>query len=244
MIYKLDRTSPKPLYLQLEEIIRNQIDNKELVIDQVIPSENELCNHSGLSRMTVRHVLTRLVNDGLLYRVPGKGTFVAAPKITTAPITQMGIREQLEAMGYETETTVVDKKLDKATRRIAENLKISEGDPVYYLERLRYANNEPLSLHATYIPVTLCSFLFEKDLEKEPLCDILDREYGIIAKRGEETLESIGTNERESELLEVKKDFHMLLLEYVMYSQNDVPFEFSKVIFRGDRIKLRFEFTR
>ncbi|WP_094546136.1 GntR family transcriptional regulator [Petroclostridium xylanilyticum] len=240
----LDRSSPKPLHLQLEEILRHKIENKELIPHQAIPSENELSRQFNLSRMTVRNVITRLVSDGMLYRVPGKGTFVTEPKITTAPITQMGIREQLEAMGYETDTAVVDKRVEKATKKIADFLNISEGDPIYILERLRYANNEPLSLHTSYIPAELCNRLFEKDIERIPLCNILDKDYKIVAKRGIETLESIGAGTRESKLLEVKKGFPLLLLRYVMYSQNEVPFEYAEVIFRGDRIKLKFEFHR
>lgn len=240
----LDRSSPIPLYLQLEEILKNKIENKELLPHQAIPSENELGKQFNLSRMTVRNVITRLVGEGLLYRVPGKGTFVAEPKITTAPITQMGIREQLEEMGYETETTVIDKKIEKATEKVSEILHIPIGAPVYILERLRYANNEPLSLHISYIPVELCSGLLEKDIESIPLCNILDSDYQIIAKRGTETLETIGAGPREAKLLEIKKGFPLLLLTYVMYSQEDIPFEYSKVVFRGDRIKLKFEFHR
>jgi len=240
----LDRTSPKPLHMQLEEILRNKIDNGDLSVDQMIPSENELSKQHNLSRMTVRNVIVRLVSDGLLYRVPGKGTFVASAKITTVPLTQMGIREQLVAMGYETDTTVVEKKIERASKRIAEYLEIAEDDPVYVLVRLRYVNSEPLSLHTSYMPVEKFNDLYQSNLEKEPLCYILDKRYGLIAKRGIETLESVGTDSRESKLLAVKKGFHILLLKYVLYSQYETPFEYSKVLFRGDKIKLRFEFYR
>ena len=87
----LDRQSPKPLYVQLEELLKKQIENEDLKASLPIPSENELSKEYGLSRMTVRSVLTRLVQEGLLYRVPGKGTFVSQPKITGKPLYQMGI---------------------------------------------------------------------------------------------------------------------------------------------------------
>jgi len=240
----LDRKSPKPLHSQLEEILRGQIEYGYLSVNQMIPSENELSKRFNLSRMTVRNAIVRLVSDGLLYRVPGKGTFVAPAKITTVPLTQMGIREQLVAMGYETGTMVVEKRIEKVSGKVADYLQLPENDPVYVLVRLRYANNEPLSLHTSYIPVKNFAELFQKNLEKEPLCDIFDKHYGIIAKRGVETLESVGTDSRESKLLTVKKGFHVLLLKYTLYSQNDIPFEYAKVLFRGDRIKLRFEFYR
>ena len=73
----LNRSGPKPLYLQLEDILRAQIMEGVLKHHEAIPSENELSRIYDLSRMTVRGVITRLVSEGLLYRVPGKGTFVS-----------------------------------------------------------------------------------------------------------------------------------------------------------------------
>ena len=80
----LERESAVPLYVQLEQILHTRITSGEWAPNQRIPSENELNRIYGLSRMTVRGVLTKLVNDGLLLRVPGKGTYVAPPKIDAA----------------------------------------------------------------------------------------------------------------------------------------------------------------
>ena len=91
----LDRNNPKPLYAQFEDLLRSAIMAGEWETNHAIPSENELSRTYGLSRMTVRSVITQLVKEGLLFRVQGKGTFVAAPKITTRSPAYMGIREQL-----------------------------------------------------------------------------------------------------------------------------------------------------
>lgn len=243
-IKMLNRTGPKPLYMQLEEILRKQIQDGELTFHQAIPSENELSRIYSLSRMTVRGVITHLVGEGLLYRVPGKGTFVAEPKIMTGPLSQKGIREQLEAMGYETGTTVLQKKIEKADSQAARELGLSPGTPVYKLERLRYANGEPLGLDYSYIPVALCNNLFDKDLEREALCDVLEKNYNIKAKHGVETLESCQAAAREIKHLKVPKGSALLMLKYTMYSQDETPFEYSRVVFRGDRMKLKFSFNR
>jgi len=240
----LNRSGPKPLYLQLEDILRAQIMEGVLKHHEAIPSENELSRIYDLSRMTVRGVITRLVSEGLLYRVPGKGTFVSEPKIMTSPLSQKGIREQLEAMGYETGTMVLDRRIEKADTMIAHELNLPFETSLYRLERLRYANGEPLGLELSYIPVSLCVSLFEKDLEKEPLCDILEKNYGIVAKYGVETLESCNAGANEVRHLKLTKGSPLLLLKYTMYSQSGEPFEYTKVVFRGDRIKLRFSFSR
>ena len=97
----LNLDSPCPLYVQLEKILRKNIEKGIWKEDARIPSENELSREYGLSRMTVRSVLNKLAQEGLIYRVPGKGTFVSSNKIISKPLSQMGIRDQLEKMGYE-----------------------------------------------------------------------------------------------------------------------------------------------
>jgi GntR family transcriptional regulator len=238
----LKRKSPKPLYAQLEEIVREKIESGEWGPHDLIPSENELSRLYNMSRMTVRSVLTLLAREGLIYRVPGKGTFVAAPKITTGPLSYMGIREQLERMGYEISTKIL--RIDKidSPQQIAKKLELRKGQPVYVLERVRYIKEEPISLHLSYIPLHMCEGLEHKDLEGEQLCVILDREYELRRGKVIETLESIKASPYEAKLFSVKSGHPLLLLEDVIYSFGEVPFEYSKVLFRGDKIKLRFEF--
>ena len=98
----IERNNPKPLYVQLEELIRNNIDTGIWKPQNAIPSESELSKEYDLSRMTIRTACQNLVQEGVLYRVPGKGTFVSEPKIMTESLAYMGFREQLERMGYET----------------------------------------------------------------------------------------------------------------------------------------------
>ena len=133
----LDKNSPKPLYAQLEDILRTAILNKEWEVNHAIPSEIELSRMYSISRMTVRAVITQLVNEGMLYRVQGKGTFVAEPKISTKSLAYMGVREQLERMGYQTSTRLVRFETVRANAHIAGKLGITRGDEVVFIERVR-----------------------------------------------------------------------------------------------------------
>lgn len=238
----LKRKSPKPLYAQLEEIIRDKIESGEWGPHDLIPSENELGRMYKMSRMTARSVLTLLSREGLIYRVPGKGTFVAEQKITTGPLSYMGIREQLEKMGYEISTKIVRVDRIDCPKQTAKILKLKKGLPIYILERVRYIEEEPISLHLSHIPSHLCEGLEHKDLEEEQLCNILDRDYELRRGRVIETLESIRARAYEAKLLSIKSGYPLLLLEDIIYSCDDQPFEYSRVLFRGDKIKLRFEF--
>ncbi len=238
----LDRNNPKPLYAQLEDLLRTSIMNGEWQVNHAIPSENELSKTYGLSRMTVRSVITMLVKEGLLYRVQGKGTFVSEPKISTRSPAYMGVREQLEEMGYEIHTRLVKYEVGPANRNVAESLGITLGDQVHYIERIRYTRGQPISLHRSFIPVSLCLDLEGQDLEGEQLCVIIERQFGYKAETVYESLESVPANAEEAELLHIDRGYPLLLLEDVNKAADGSIFEYTKVLFRGDKVKLRFEY--
>src|SRR5659263_513529 len=100
-VQTLDRDSAVPLYVQFETILRDNISSGRWAPGERIPSENQLNPSYGLSRMTARGVLNTLVREGVPFRGPGKGTFVAQDKIDTVSPAYRGIREQLEMLGYE-----------------------------------------------------------------------------------------------------------------------------------------------
>ncbi len=238
----LDRNNPKPLYAQLEDLLRTSIMNGEWQVNHAIPSENELSKTYGLSRMTVRAVITMLVKEGLLYRVQGKGTFVSEPKISTRSPAYMGVREQLEQMGYEIRTRLVKFEKIPANNNIASALGITPGDTVTYIERIRYTGDQPISLHRSYIPVSLCPSLEEADLEGEQLCVIVERQFGYKTASVSESLESVPANAEEAELLQIDRGYPLLMLEDVNKSADGSIFEYTKVLFRGDKVKLHFEY--
>lgn len=238
----LDRNNPKPLYAQFEDLLRTAIMAGEWETNHAIPSENELSRTYGLSRMTVRSVITQLVKEGLLFRVQGKGTFVAAPKITTRSPAYMGIREQLEEMGYEISTELKCFEVRQANAHVARALEIEKGDEVTYIERLRFAGGQPISIHRSYLPTSLCPSLSDEALESEQLCVIVEREFGMKAASVSESLESVLASAEEAAMLQIDRSYPLLLLEDVNKTVDGKIFEYTKVLFRGDKIKLHFEY--
>lgn len=244
VMYNIDRNNSKPLYLQLEELIRESIEKGIYKRDEKIPSESELMNKYDLSRITVRNACNHLVKEGILYRVAGKGTFVSSPKIMTSSLAYMGFREQLERMGYETTTRLIEKSIIKSTPLISANLNIEENSDVMFIKRLRLVDNEPISLHHTYLSYDKFKEIYSSDrLESEQLCVLIEDEYGITPKKVLETLESMTTTEEVSQIFETEKGYPLLILEDIMYEEEAKPYEYSKVIFRGDKVKLKYEFN-
>jgi GntR family transcriptional regulator len=237
----LDRNNPKPLYQQLRDILIDAIDSGSWVANEKIPSENELSSTYGLSRMTVRSVLTDLVKEGLLYRVQGIGTFVSE-KIETLSPAYIGIREQLEKMGYEVETKMVECGVEKCSDTVANHLNLAPGSPVLKIKRVRYIKGRPISIHISYVDSTYSKELTPEVLEREQLCVLLNQTYGIKRKRVAETLESVQASSEEAQLLEVEKGYPLLLLKDVLYSETEQPYEYTKVVFCGDKIKIRLQY--
>ena len=192
--------------------------------------------------MTIRTACQNLVQEGVLYRVPGKGTFVSEPKIMTESLAYMGFREQLERMGYETTTKLLDSAIIQASGSVSRKLRIPEAAPVMLIERMRYLKGRPISLHYSYIPVQLCEGIEKHDLVDEQLCIILEKEYQLLPTRIQETLESVKASKKESQLFRVEESYPLLILEDILFAQDDTPYEYSKVVFRGDKIKLKYEF--
>ena len=171
----LERNNPKTLYQQLRDVLVDSIESETWGVNERIPSENKLSEIYGLSRMTVRAVISDLVKEGMLYRVQGKGTFVADKIVTLSP-TYIGIREQLEKMGYEVKTRIIECDIVPSTHTIAQSLHLEVGTPVFMMKRVRYIKGGPISLHISYVNAEYSEKLTKEKLEKEQLCVLLNQE--------------------------------------------------------------------
>lgn len=238
----LDRMSSKPLHLQMEELIRSNLQTGAWASDAPIPSENELAKEYGVSRMTVRSVVIRLCQEGLMYRIPGKGTYVAEPKIEAKSLSYAGIREQLEQQGYEVTTQIISLSMINGSADMCERFQLPPNSMLFELKRLRSIKSEPFSLHTSYMPYNQCPDLSRHDLANEQLCDVLSRHYGLNRSHTKETLESVVANEEEAFWLKIKTGHPLLLLKDTIVGENGRPYEYARVVFRGEKMKLSFEF--
>ena len=237
----LDRDASIPLYLQLAGLLRGRIERGEWRPGQKIPSENELNRLYGVSRMTARQVLAQLVNENLLFRVQGKGTFVAHPKISTRSPAYKGIREQLEGMGYAVATKVLTDKVVPADEPVARALRIPVGERVHEIRRVRLlADDEPISLHTSYVPERLALTL--DGLVDRQLCVILEEDHGLRMSKINEGLESTLPNGQEAKALQIRRTTPLLLLTHEIADPKGRLFEFSRILFRGDKLRLQFHY--
>jgi GntR family transcriptional regulator len=232
---------PLPRYYQLQEIIRERIRSGEWVPGSIIPSERQLCERYGISRMTTRQAITELVNEGLLYREQGKGTYVGRPKIPQQLLRLTGFTEDIQVREQRPGARVLTAEMWPADAASAERLRIREGQPVFRLRRLRLADAEPLALETTCISFIGCERLLEDDFERHSLYHLLETKYDVPPLEAEQELEADLARDEEAHHLQIAAGSPVLRTRRITASRKQLPIEYATSVYRGD--KYRF-FTR
>jgi GntR family transcriptional regulator len=229
----------KPLYARIQEYIAELILSGKLAPDAKIQSEREFSDDLGVSRMTVRRAITELVNEGLLERKHGSGTYVARPKITyeSPELANYVLAMQRRNIAVASQLLEFDQVI--ASRRLAESLQIEIGEPIYRVAMLRFANRVPVILERVFVPCARCPRLEEWDLEKSSLQDLLTDAYHIQTGRISQTVEAVVAVDTVAQQLRVEEGFPLLMLSRLMVEQGTgSPVLFSQDFLRGDYARI------
>ncbi|HEX4202627.1 MAG TPA: GntR family transcriptional regulator [Ktedonobacteraceae bacterium] len=229
------RKSPLPRYYQLKEIMREKIRSGEWKSGDLIPSERELGEQYGISRMTARQAITELVNEGLFYREQGKGTFVSRHKITQQLIHLTGFTEDIKARGQRPDTRVLSAKMQFADETTADRLRIKPKQPIFYLQRLRLADGEPLAIEVAHINFMGCERLIDEDLEHNSLYRLLETKYGLTLIEAEQELEAALISKEEAQLLKMPLGSPGLFTRRITYTERNLPIEYARSVYCGNK---------
>ncbi|MCW6090442.1 GntR family transcriptional regulator [Clostridium sporogenes] len=232
---KLDDNSKIPLYYQLENIIRKKIEEGEYKVDEKIPSERILSNELNLSRMTISKAINNLVEQGVLYRKRGQGTFVAKNKVEFFP-GLMGFAEIMKRKGFSSESKVINQEIIIPNKMICEKLDICNNEKVILTERIRLVNNDIIALEKSFVPYSLGESLLDIDLSKESIYKCLTKE-GYKPTKVVQEIEAMLSNEEMSKVLKIDTGDPILKRERVTFSK-DTSIEFSLNFYRGDRYSM------
>jgi GntR family transcriptional regulator len=242
-INRIDRNTPVPLYYQLKLIILNMVNNGQLKAGDAIPSEKELGKKYNLSRITVRSAIQELVQEGYLVKKRGVGTFVAGPKIRRGIDRLNSFSADMISSGHKPGTILMEFGVEKAIGTVAASLKIPEGQKVWFVERLRTVDGEPIGHSLSYLNLPEGIDLKEEELSKELSLWSLLEEKDLNIKEVEDTVQAIVANSRQAKLLHVQYGAPLLLIEGVAYGADDMPIEYSRVVNRADRFKYSIRVT-
>jgi len=232
------KDNPLPLYYQLKEILMELIENEILKPGDLIPSERELSELHGMSRMTARKAIMDLVIEGVLYREQGKGTFVSKPKIKQQLSQLKGFTEQMKEKGLKTETKILSFLIKRATMKICEYLNLPKEDRmIFEIRRIRYVEDEPFSIETVWLPFNMCSDLSKESLEGDSLYRLFKEKYGYNLDYARQSIEPTSLNEYESSLLKLEPKTLALLFRRMTFLDDGRVIEYTKAIYRSDKYK-------
>lgn len=231
----IDPASPVRKHFQLREILLEMIE-RDFAVDDAIPSERELCARFGLARMTVRKALDHLVLEGHLHRIPGKGTFVARPKIALR-LQLASFSEDMRARGLQPGSVELARRVAPAGRRLGRELGLGPEEPVHVIERLRTADGVPMGLERNHFPAALTPGLIDEPLGGRSLFAVLQERYGIVFDQGEQVIEAGVADATDARLLGLAEG-GAVLLHQRRACAGGRSVEYAVSTYRADRYQL------
>lgn len=242
---KIDRNDPVPLYLQLARLWRHQIAAGWLKAGDQLAPEPEICRQYEVSAITVKQAMKELVNEGLLSRERGRGTFVTRQKLPPQDLTRLSdLAEAMEASGVEVMIDVVRREKVLAHEDQAELLDINFGDPLIHLDRVFRDSHEVLAVEQVDIPTALCPDLLDADLTNRSLYAILEELYGLRPVKADQFIEAIVAEGTDARLLCLPEGSPVVQAERITSLSDGRVVAYSRLLYRGDRYKFRVTQTR
>ncbi|HEM6116545.1 GntR family transcriptional regulator [Streptococcus pluranimalium] len=232
-------SNKKPLYLKMVDTLELTIRDS-MVAHERLPSERELSEDFGVSRITVRQALKELEARGLIYKLQGKGTFVSSiEQVKTDLASTYSFTEQMKKLGKTPKTRILSFEKVTVTPYLASYLNMEVGSDVFELERLRLADGFPMMFERTYIPVLPFENLEKDLLAKKPLYDIFTQDFEQKIRIAEEEFAASIALDYEADFLNIKKGSAVLHVTRHTYNDKNVLIEFTFSIARADQFRYR-----
>lgn len=232
-----------PRHAQIRETIRRRILDGSYAPHSQVPSESQMMAAFGVSRITIRQALGDLQKEGLIFKVAGKGSFVAKPKAFQNLSRLQGFGEAMGPSGYETFNQVLSMKPVAAPELVARRLRLEAGAPVYEIQRLRYLNREPISVDVSYFPLAIGERLAQEDLAARDIFAILENDHRRHLTHADVQIEAISADELLARHLRVPEAAPLLRIERLTHA-DDEPIDFEFLFYRGDAFQYRLRIER
>jgi len=229
-----------PRYREIERAMRQRL--AKLAPGAELPSDAELCEEFGVSRMTARHAMHRLVQEGLLFRAPGRGTFVAEAPPPRRANSVLRCSNEMRRQGRVPTSRILGRALRAPTREEVVRLQLKEGEKVLWLKRIRLADGEPIALESTRLNRRTAAAVLRASLERESLHAVLVR-AGFPPTKGRATIDAEGASADDARWLQMRKGDPMLVERRVIVDDRGRPLEFTESRYPADRYALDVDFV-
>lgn len=233
----IDRSSPVPLYYQLKRLILNKIEDNELKPGDILPTEQQIQEMYDLSRTTVRQALSELADEGRIIRHRGRGTFITKPKVRHMPEKYPDLSDYMMAQGIKPGWRLLSAAWVDPTEEVCKALSVSADEKVFQLERLRFANDEPIGYQLAHLAPQFATYIDPSAFTEGGSLRYLNRLTLLEDSTAHRTIEAIEANEKFAELLGVAVGAALLRVTRMTYTQDFTPIELFSGVYRGDRFQ-------
>ena len=232
----VDKSSQVPLYTQLADIIKEMINNKELQEGHYLMSERDICKIQNISRMTVNKAIISLVNEGILERRQGKGTFVSYKKQNLTYAKMQGFTEIAKNKNLNVKNKILKFELKTPSNKVKEYLQLEDIDSlVFQIERIRFIDDEPTILEKIYIPEYMCPALSEDLVSNNSIYKLYREKYLHKTQIAKQVINPIILNKSQSKTLNVDSNTLALKIDRVVFTDKDEVLEYTSSLFITDK---------
>src|SRR5271157_2546754 len=232
----LDKDLAVPLYHQLQNVLKAEIESGRWRSDERLPSEQEIAERFGVSKITVRQALQELAQVGYIRREQGRGTFVEPRKFDEGPRELTSFTEEMLRRELAPTSRVLWQRTVEADAKVADALRLPAKSSVFVLKRVRLADGQPMSVQTAHIPAAFVPGL--EVTEDVSLYEVLQRRYHLYAARARETYFVAAADTTAAALLGIAAGAPVFMAERVTLLPNEKPFEFVQSVVRGDHYSI------
>lgn len=235
-MHTIDNNSSVPLYNQVRDLILAAIESGDVKKGQKLPSELDLAQRYGVSRITIRKALESLEAEEVLIRKQGKGTFVTSPKKRFKADDQVGFTKSWELLGKTPKTQLLKMELVIPKKSIRDFLEAKDDEPVICSSRLRFVDDNPISIETNYYSRDL-NYIISEDLNGS-LFNILINKHGLTIKYRARILSLCRATAEEADLLGVKKNSPLILFKDKLIDDKGTPLFYSIQVYNIEDLEL------
>ena len=229
-----------PVYIQIHNQLRENIENGHWKVGQKIPAERELAAEFGVSRMTLRQAIQTLVDEGVLERRVGSGTFVASRKVQDKMAGVTSFTELMIAAGKKPSSKTISYHLTTPSQSEIERLKLEPDERVLRMERIRYGNEIPICYEVATVPAKLVEN-FSKTEITSSFYRTLEKKANLYPGPAVQWVSAISATEKIAEYLRIRRGDALLHLIQLSYLQDGRPFEYVHTQYVGSRFEFVLE---
>jgi GntR family transcriptional regulator len=241
---ELEQSPPATLQYQVRTYLLELIRSGKVRPGGRLPTEQELERRFGVSRITVRNAVAQLEHMGVLFRRAGLGTFVAQPKIEQKLQRLTGFVEDMDALGVRAGAQLVQAREVRSSVYVATKLKLKRGALVTHIERVRLADDRPLSFDVTYLPAQIGRRIAKENLAQRPIFELLEAKYKIYLGDADYAVEAANASPAIAKRLQIAPGDAILLVERLSYDRDGRPIDYEKLHYRGDMVRYRLRVSR